>query len=147
MIPQPAKAQAHAAGEHPRESARARVWRHRGGAHMRVEGVGAAVVIGQAEGRTIEVESSSLSHREQAHVIGRPRPRAEKSRGQAYTHHTTTHPMHPGRGSAKDATLGVSCTPASPGPGGSGPASLPPSPPGPAPAAGAIAEAVGARGM
>ena len=40
-------------------------------------------------------------------MIRRPRRRAEKSRGQAYTHHTTAHPMHPGRGSDKEATSGV----------------------------------------
>ena len=52
-----------------------------------------------------------------------------------------------GLGSAKEATLDVSIRPASPVPGGSGPASLPSSPPGLAPAAGAIAGAVGARGV
>ena len=48
MLPYPAKAQAHVAGEHSHESARARVdgWRHMGGAHTPVEGVAAALMSG-----------------------------------------------------------------------------------------------------
>ena len=59
-----------------------------------------------------------------------------------------TDPPHaPRPGRCQEATSGVSCRPESPGPGYSGPASLTPSPPGLALAAGAIAGAVGARGI
>ena len=71
----------------------------------------------QAEGRTIEVESSSLAPR------ASPRDRVTTPAGREepgtslYPSYNDT-PMHPVRGHAKEATSGVSCTPASPAPGG-----------------------------
>ena len=46
MIPQPAKAQAHVAREHPGVRALVHGWRHTCSAHMRVEGVAVALVSG-----------------------------------------------------------------------------------------------------
>ena len=45
MIPEPAKAQAHVAREHPRERALATAQRHTCSAHMLLEGVAVALVI------------------------------------------------------------------------------------------------------
>ena len=56
-------------------------------------------------------------------------------------------PHAPRPGSCQEATFGVSCTPSSPGPGGSGPASSPSSPLGPDLATGAVAGAVGSHGV
>ena len=100
----------------------------------------------QGEGCTIEVDSSSLTP-----GVGRlyqvTTPAGREEQGTSLYSSYTDPPHAPRAGSAKEATSGVSCRPESPGPGYSGPASLTPSPPGLALAAGAIAGAVGARGM
>ena len=75
-------------------------------------------------------------------------PRGPKRAGDKlilFIHRPT--PCTPAGAVLQEATSGVSCRPESPGPGYSGPASLTPSPPGLALAAGAIAGAVGARGI
>ena len=100
----------------------------------------------QGEGCTIELDSSSLAPGVgPLHRVTTPAGREEQ--GTSLYSSYTDPPHAPRAGSAKEATSGVSCRPESPGPGYSGAASLPPSPPGPALAAGAIAGAVGARGV
>ena len=100
----------------------------------------------QAEGRTIEVESSSLAPRASPRDrVTTPAGREEPGTSLYSSYTDPPHAPRPGR--CQEATSGVSCTPASPDPGGSGPASSPSSPPGPAPAAGANVGAVGARGI
>ena len=100
----------------------------------------------QGEGCTIELDSSSLAPGVgPLHRVTTPAGREEQ--GTSLYSSYTDPPHAPRAGSAKEATSGVSCRPESPGPGYSGPASLTPSPPGLALAAGAIAGAVGARGI
>jgi len=103
----------------------------------------------QGEGCTIEVDSSSLTPGVgRLYQVTTPAGREEPGTSLYPSYTDPPHAPRPReRGSCQEATSGVSCTPASPGPGGSGPASLPPSPPGPGLAAGAIAGAVGARGI
>ena len=100
----------------------------------------------QGEGCTIELDSSSL-----APGVGPPHPvttpAGREEQGTSLYSSYTDPPHAPWPGQCQEATSGVSCRPESPGPGNSGPASLTPSPPGLALAAGAIAGAVGARGI
>ena len=100
----------------------------------------------QGEGCTIELDSSSL-----APGVGPPHPvttpAGREEQGTSLYSSYTDPPHAPRPGQCQEATSGVSCRPESPGPGYSGPASLTPSPPGLALAAGAIAGAVGARGI
>ena len=92
----------------------------------------------------------ALLHCEQVSYIGDrvTTPAGREEQGTSL-YSSYTDPPHgtPAGAVAKRATSGVSCRPESPGPGYSGPASLTPSPPGLTLAAGAIAGAVGARGL